>query len=346
MIATALCAFGLSGRVFHAPLILAEPGLSLHTVLRRSGADGSEPAGVRVVPDFQAILDDPAIGLVVVNTPNALHFPMARAALAAGKHVVLEKPMTITLEEGRSLIAQARDAGRLLAVFHNKRLDAEYLTLGRHLAAGDLGRLVEVEWHYDRYRAHVTHKRWKEDEQPGAGTWFDLGVHLVDGMLRQFGRPLSVAAEMRSLRRAEGATDYFDVRFRYPDHRVILRSSTFVREPGPVLVAHGDRGSLVIPKGDVQEAQMAAGTKPGDAGWAVVTTPATLHTERDGVVTRQEVPLLPGCYELFYRNVAAALAGREALTFGPEPAFEALALVHRAIEAAQNPGLSCDIAYE
>ncbi|TWB56315.1 Gfo/Idh/MocA family oxidoreductase [Nitrospirillum viridazoti] len=346
MIGTALCAYGLSGRVFHAPLILAEPALSLRAILRRSGADGTEPAGVRVVADFQAILDDPAVELVVVNTPNALHFPMAQAALAAGKHVVLEKPMTVTLEEGRQLMAQAQAVGRLLAVFHNKRLDAEYLTLGRHLAAGDLGRLVEVEWHYDRYRAHVTHKAWKEDEQPGAGTWFDLGVHLVDGMLRQFGRPLSVAAEMRSLRRAEGATDYFDVRFRYADHRVVLRSSTYVREPGPVLVAHGDKGSLVIPKGDVQEAQMAAGVKPGDAGWAVVTTPAWLHTERAGAVVREEVALEAGRYQDFYRNVADALAGRAPLAFGPGPAFEALALVHRAIEAARQPGLPCDIAYE
>ncbi|TWB15348.1 putative dehydrogenase [Nitrospirillum amazonense] len=346
MIGTALCAYGLSGRVFHAPLILAEPALSLQAILRRSGADGTEPVGARVVADFQAILDDPAVELVVVNTPNALHFPMAQAALAAGKHVVLEKPMTITLEEGRHLMAQARAAGRLLAVFHNKRLDAEYLTLGRHLARGDLGRLVEVEWHYDRYRAHVTHKAWKEDEQPGAGTWFDLGVHLVDGMLRQFGRPLSVAAEMRSLRRAEGATDYFDVRFRYADHRVILRSSTYVREPGPVLVAHGDKGSLVIPKGDVQEAQMAAGVKPGDAGWAVVATPALLHTERAGAVVREEVALEAGRYQDFYRNVADALAGQAPLAFGPGPAFEALALVHRAIEAARQPGLSCDIAYE
>lgn len=346
MIGTALCAYGLSGRVFHAPLILVEPALSLHAILRRSGADGTEPAGARVVTDFQAILDDPAVELVVVNTPNALHFPMAQAALAAGKHVVLEKPMTVTLEEGRQLMAQAQAVGRLLAVFHNKRLDAEYLTLGRHLAAGDLGRLVEVEWHYDRYRAHVTHKAWKEDEQPGAGTWFDLGVHLVDGMLRQFGRPLSVAAEMRSLRRAEGATDYFDVRFRYADHRVILRSSTYVREPGPVLVAHGDKGSLVIPKGDIQEAQMAAGVKPGDAGWAVVTTPAWLHTERAGAVVREEVALEAGRYQDFYRNVADALAGRAPLAFGPGPAFEALALVHRAIEAARQPGLPCDIAYE
>ena len=178
--------------------------------------DGTEPEGVRVVSDYQMILANPDIQLVVVNTPNGLHFSMAQAALAAGKHVILEKPMTVTLDEARALMSQAREANRFLAVFHNRRLDADYLTLERHLKAGDSGELVELEWHYDRYRAHVTHKQWKEDDLPGAGTWFDLGVHLVDGMLNLFGAPLSVTADMDSLRRANGVTDYFDVRFRYP----------------------------------------------------------------------------------------------------------------------------------
>ena len=316
MINLALCAYGMSGREFHAPLIEAEPELRLHTVLRRSGPDGTEPAGARIVSDFQTILDDPDIQVVVVNTPNELHFPMAKAALAAGKHVVLEKPMAVTLDEAHALMSQAREANRLLAVFHNRRLDADYLTLARHLKAGDLGELVELEWHYDRYRAHITHKRWKEDDLPGAGTWFDLGIHLVDGMLNLFGAPLSVIADMDSLRRPGGATDYFDVRFRYPSHRVRLRSSTFVREQGPVIVAHGKLGSLVIPSVGISEA-LATGTPPS----------ALLHTERDGKVIRQTVPLEPERTCEFYANVVAAITGRQTLAFGPEGAYAALALV-------------------
>lgn len=330
MIDVALCAYGMSGREFHVPLIAAEPGLRLHTLLRRSGPDGSEPPGIRIVSEFQAILDDPDIQLVVVNTPNGLHFPMARAALAAGKHVVLEKPMTVTLDEAKTLMEEAREADRLLAVFHNRRLDADYLTLARYLKSGVLGDLVELEWHYDRYRAHVTHKQWKEDDLPGAGTWFDLGIHLVDGMLNLFGPPLSVTADMDSLRRPGGATDYFDVRFHYPGHRVLLRSSTFVREPGPVIIAHGKLGSLVIPP----EPASAATSQDGRRS-------AILHTERDGHVVRQAVPLEAGRHQDFYGNVAAALHGRQALAFGPEGAFAALALVHRAIEAARQPRLDC-----
>ena len=325
MINVALCAYGMSGREFHVPLIKVEPELRLHTLLRRSGPDGSEPADVRVVSDFQAILEDPEIQLVVVNTPNGLHFPMTKAALAAGKHVVLEKPMTVTLDEARALMSQAREANRLLAVFHNRRLDSDYLTLERHLKAGDLGELVELEWHYDRYRAHITHKRWKEDDLPGAGTWFDLGIHLVDGMLNLFGAPLSVIADMDSLRRPGGAIDYFDVRFRYPGHRVLLRSSTFVREPGPVIVAYGRLGSLVISSIGTSETATAGASQS-----------ALLHTERDGKVVRQMVPLEPERHYEFYANVADAISGRQALAFGPEGAYAALALV---IETARKSTL-------
>ncbi len=323
----ALCAWGMSGREFHAPLIKAEPRLRLTSLLRRSGPDGSEPAGARCVANFQAILDDPDIELIVVNTPNELHFPMASAALAAGKHVVVEKPVTVTLDDARALMAQARTADRVLAVFHNRRLDADYLTLRRHLESGDLGDLVEVEWHYDRYRAHVTHKRWKEDDLPGAGTWFDLGVHLVDGMLNLFGPPLSVTADMDSLRRPGAATDFFDVRFRYPGHRVLLRSSTFVREPGPVMIAHGRLGSLIIPHDSADP--------EGDAPSAL------LHTERAGKVVREMVPLEAARHHDFYRNVVDAITGRQPLAFGPEGATAALALIHRAIKAAAQPAVDC-----
>lgn len=327
-ITTAMCAWGMSGREFHEPLIAAEPRLRLATLLRRSGPDGSEPEGTACVADFQAILDDPAIELVIVNTPNELHFPMASAALAAGKHVVLEKPITITPDDARALTRQAQDAGRVLAVFHNRRLDADFLTLKRHLDAGDLGDLVQLEWHYDRYRAHVTHKQWKEDDLPGAGTWFDLGIHLVEGMLQLFGPPQSVTADMDSLRRPNAATDFFDVRFRYPGHRVRLSASTFVREPGPVITAHGRKGSLIIP----HENAYPEGETPT----------ALLHTDRNGEVVRAWVPLEPARQHDFYANVADAIAGKAPLAFTPEVATAALALVHRAIEASKQPGLRCE----
>ena len=246
MINVALCSYGMSGKVFHAPLITAEPGLKLHTVLQRSKTDAKDTyPDVSIVTTFDEVLENPAIDLVVVNTPNELHFPMTQAALNAGKHVVVEKPFTLSLDEGEALIELAAKKNKTLAVFQNKRLESDFIDTQAAIDSGKLGRIVEVEWHYDRYRTHVTHKRWKEDKRPGAGTWFDLGIHMVDSMLSLFDMPQAVTADMRSLRRADGATDYFNVRFDYPDFRVILRSNTYVSEKGATVTVHGDLGSFL-----------------------------------------------------------------------------------------------------
>lgn len=330
MLNVGLCAYGMSGRVFHAPLIAAEPALHLAAIVQRQdrGAAVDWPAA-QILPSVESLFSLREIDLVVVNTPHALHYPMARAALLAGKHVAVEKPFTLTLDEGKQLIELAKSRRRLLAVFHNKRLESDYLSLAKVLAAGDLGRVVEVEWHYDRFRTAITHKRWKEDPQPGAGTWYDLGVHMVDGMLQLFGRPQAVCADMRSLRRPDGATDYFNVRFDYPDLRVILRSSTLVLEKGPIVAAHGTGGSFVKFGADPQEARLIAGLRPGDVGWDAPGEDerCVLHRTADGK-TWQETPTpVAGRYQDFYRHIAAVLAGDAKLQFGPHAALQAVEML-------------------
>jgi scyllo-inositol 2-dehydrogenase (NADP+) len=328
-----LCSFGMSGEIFHAPLISSEPALSLKSILQRESDSASRhyPCA-KIVRRFEDLLTDSTIDLIVVNTPNGLHFPMARDALLAGKHVVVEKPFTVTVSDGIELIDLANRQQRHLAVFHNKRLESDHLSLKQVLSEGLLGRLLEVEWHYDRFRSHVTHKRWKEDDVPGAGTWYDLGVHMVDSMLQLMGRPNSVTADFRILRSDAGAPDYFNVRFDYTDHRVILRSSTFVREPGPIVVAHGTLGSFVKRGGDPQEGQLKAGLRPGNKGWGIDDSPALLHIERGGEVIRKEVQAPNGCYESFYRNIAAAIRGKTPLQFLPTEALLAVEM----LEAAQE----------
>lgn len=220
MLNVALCSYGMSGKVFHAPLITAEPGLKLHTILQRSEPTAlADYPQVGIVKTFEDILANPDIHLVVVNTPNELHYPMTKAALQVGKHVVVEKPFTLNIDEGNELIALAKSQQKILSVFQNKRLESDHLDAQKIIESGALGRIVEVEWHYDRYRTNVTHKKWKEDNLPGSGTWFDLGIHMVDSMLCLFGKPNAVYADMRSLRRAEGSTDYFNVCFHYEDMR-------------------------------------------------------------------------------------------------------------------------------
>ena len=145
----AVIGFGLAGRVFHAPFVNAVPGLRLHTIVQRHGDEASKAypettTGVRIARTVDEVLADPAIELVVVGTPNGTHFPLAEAALQAGKHVVVDKPLATSSGEIVSLTRLARAQGRLLAPFHNRRWDGDFLTVRQLLEyrhprpAGDL----------------------------------------------------------------------------------------------------------------------------------------------------------------------------------------------------------------
>lgn len=342
MLNVALSSYGMSGKVFHAPLVTAESRLRLHTILQRSEPTAlADHPQVSIVKTFDEIIASPEIDLVIVNTPNELHYPMTKAALLAGKHVVVEKPFTLSLSEGEELIKLAQQQNKILSVFQNKRLESDHLDAQRVIQSGKLGRIVEVEWHYDRYRTNITHKKWKEDKLPGSGTWFDLGIHMVDSMLCLFGKPESVFADMRSLRRAEGSTDYFNVCFYYPDMRVILRSNTYVSEKGATVSIHGDKGSFLKFGQDVQESQMIRGMKPGMPRWAQPGEDnyGILHTHSETGPTREKTAGTKGCYEYYYHNIVDAIEGKASLEFLPQHSLWGVAMLLAAEESAQQQKL-------
>ncbi len=342
MLNVALCSYGMSGKVFHAPLITAEPGLKLHTILQRNEPTAlADYPQVNIVKTFEEILANPDIHLVVVNTPNELHYPMTKAALQAGKHVVVEKPFVLDLTQGNELIALANNQQKILSVFQNKRLESDHLDAQAIINSGELGRIVEVEWHYDRYRTNVTHKKWKEDNLPGSGTWFDLGIHMVDSMLCLFGKPNAVYADMRSLRRAEGSTDYFNTCFHYGDMRVILRSSTYVSEKGATVAIHGDKGSFLKFGQDVQESQMMRGLTPGMPGWAQPGEDnySVIHTHTNGESQRRITPGQRGYYERYYQNIVDTITGKAALAFLPQQSLLGVEILLAAEESARQQRL-------
>lgn len=342
MLNVALCSYGMSGKVFHAPLITAEPRLKLHSILQRN-----EPTALvdypqaKIVKSFDELINNPEIQLVVVNTPNEHHYPMTKAALLAGKHVVVEKPFTLSLSEGNELIALAQQNNLILSVFQNKRLESDHLDAQQVIQSGALGRIVEVEWHYDRYRTSITHKKWKEDNLPGSGTWFDLGIHMVDSMLCLFGKPNAVYADMRSLRRAEGSTDYFNSIFHYADMRVILRSSTYVSEKGATVAIHGDKGSFLKFGQDVQEGQMMRGIIPGMPGWAQPGEDnyGVLHTHSNGGADRKTIPGQRGYYEHYYQNIVDAITGQAQLAFLPQQSLLGVEVLLAAEESCKQQTL-------
>lgn len=315
--------YGLAGKVFHAPLVRATPGLRLAAIVSSDAAKvHADIPDVAVVGKYAVLLADPAIDLVVIATPDALHAEQAIAALDAGKHVVIDKPFAPTLAEARTVAARAARGDRLLSIFHSRRWDGDFLTLRRLIDDGALGEIVQFESHYDRYRPAVA-DRWKE--RRGAGVWQDLGPHLVDQALRLFGPPRAVWADIDGQRQGALAPDYVHVVLRYDRLRVILHASHLTHANTLRYAVHGTGGSFVKHGMDVQESQSRLGMIPGEAGWGVDPAPGTLvRIGADGVAISADVAGVPGDYRAYYAALREAIAGR-----GPNPvtADEGLAVM-------------------
>ncbi len=328
-----LLGFGLAGSVFHAPVIQSVPRLRLAAVASSRVDDIRRNArGAVAVDSPDAILADPAIDLVVIATPNTSHAPLARAALLAGKHVVMDKPMATTVEEADGLIELAGRQDRLLTVFHNRRWDGDFLTLRDCIDSGVLGTLYHYEAHFDRFRPAIK-PGWREEPLPGSGVLFDLGSHLIDQALTLFGRPQTVTADIGSQRPGAGVTDWFHLILGYGRLRAILHSGTVVCRPGPRFQLHGDRGSFVKHGLDGQEAALRAGHKPGGSDWGLDEPDfyGTLY-EADG--GERVVETVPGDYPAFYRGVAAAILDGAPPPVTAESARDVLAVLEACLQSA------------
>lgn len=322
MIGVGLAGYGLGGSVFHAPLIQAEPGLRLHAVVTsRDEQVRRELPGVGVVGSAAELLEDPAVELVVVAAPNAVHHQLAAAALRAGRHVVVDKPFALSTADADELIGLAEATDRRLSVFHNRRWDSDFLTVRRCLEAGVLGDVSTFTSRYDRFRP-VPKGSWKEQDVPGSGVLWDLGPHLVDQALQLFGLPETVWADVGVQRPGVEAVDYLHLALGYGRLRVLLHAGMEVRDPGPRFEVHGDRGSFVKHGMDLQEQALRAGGRPGDPGWGSEPPDrhGTLTGEVAGLELRGRLESVPGDYGAFYAAMAAAIRGDGPV---PVPAAEA-----------------------
>jgi predicted dehydrogenase len=268
----------LRGKTFHAPVIRCVPGLALTVVgsTRREAVLADFPDAK--VCSAEEVVAHPDVDLVVVATPNDSHLPLAAAAMRAGKDVVVDKPFTVTLAEARELVVIAKQHGRLLSVFQNRRWYSEILATKAILESGVLGEVSHYESHMDRFRPNVR-QRWRENPGPGAGLWFDLGPHLIDQALHLFGMPDSVNGNFGILRPGGQTDDWAHVQLNYPKLRVVLNASLLVAwgmgaTGGPRSALHGTRASWAKFGPDLQEPQLMAGMLPTDQASASIQTPA------------------------------------------------------------------------
>ncbi|UYY59467.1 oxidoreductase [Sphingomonas sp. S2-65] len=332
MIRAGLIGFGLGGTAFHAPLIDAVEGLTLAAIAssRTEAVRASYPEAKVMHPE--ALLSDPDIDLVVISTPNATHYQLARAALENGKHVVIDKPFATSVAEAQSIADLASAKGRLAIAFHNRRWDSDFLTVRKLLDGGRLGEVLLYEAHWDRLRPGLS-QRWKEVPEAGGGQLLDLGPHLVDQALLLFGTPDAVTGDLAAQRPHGAVDDYFSITLHYGERRVVLASSRMVAAPRPRFGLHGSLGSFVKFGLDPQEAAMRAGRRIDDPRHGI-EEPADhgVLTLADGC--RETIVSERGDYRRFYEGVVAAITNGAAPPVAPSDAILGLRIIELARRSA------------
>jgi predicted dehydrogenase len=350
---TAVIGYGLGGRVFHAPFVSAVPGLHLATILQRKGDEAAKayPA-VKISRSLDEVLTDPAIALVVVSTPNETHFDLARQALTAGKHVVIDKPFSTTSAEALELGDLAKSKGLHVIPFHNRRWDGDFLTVKKLIAEHAVGRLVTFESHFDRFRPIPRENTWKEAANPANGMLFDLGPHLVDQALALFGPPAAITASVRSDRDETAIEDAFDITLHYPDYSGIpgkgllahCRTSYLACDNAPRFLLHGTKGSFRKHGLDPQEPALVSGAKvpvqgspevwlqEKESAWGALTV-APVPADPATLITHQ-VKTEPGDYRGFYANVRDAILGAAPLAVTPQDGYRVIRLLELARESS------------
>ena len=298
--------FGNAGRLIHAPLIRLTPGFTLAAVASsRVDAVGAVIPDVAVYADAHAMLDAPDLDLIVVATPPDSHATWAKAALNAGKHVLVEKPFAVTSAEAAGIVALARTRGRMVTVFHNRRFDSCFRAVRAVIETGALGRINHYESQYNRFN-HGVNDAWKAPAEPGAGLWYDTGSHIVDQTIQLFGLPDAIGMAMAHNRPGSAADDWCHAVLHYPDKRAVLHCSMLVAGGVPRFTVHGDAASLVKTMADIQGRQLWNGMSP-DADDYGRDDDAPVLIGADGSRTPQ--PVATGDYRSFFGALGAAIRG-------------------------------------
>jgi len=334
---TGIVGYGKSAKVFHIPFLSTMEEFQITAVLERHGEESKKQLpSIRVARTIEELITGDDTELIVITTPNDTHFEYASKALKAGKHVVLEKPFTITTGDAESLISIAKSLGKILSVYQNRRYVSDFLTIRDLLDQAILGEIHEFNATYDRYRPAAIPGAWRETDIPGAGILYDLGPHIIDQALILFGNPEAITADVRKQRAHAKATDYFNIWLDYGFLKVILHSGMLVREQGPRYMIQGTLGSFIKYGEDPQEEKLRAGELPlaHDWGQEPESSYGILHTEQGGRVIRKKIPSKKGDYGMYYRNIYETIVNGAPLKEKPEHGYNTIRIIELALESS------------
>jgi predicted dehydrogenase len=272
----AVVGYGLSAKVFHIPFIQEVDAYRLHGIVQRTPKPGNDASkdfpSAKIYPAFEDAVADAEVDVIVISSIPETHFAFAKAALEAGKHVIVEKPFVPTSAEASQLVEVVERTGKLLSVFQNRRWDSDYCTVVKVMKEGLLGDIAEFETHFDRHRPDPPVDSWKLEDKPGNGALYDLGSHLIDQIYHSFGLPEKVTAFVGNQRRGVkgGAPDSCTVLLHYPGMLATAKAGVISCEVEQLRFwVKGTKGSFKKFHLDVQEGQLRDGKRPADKGYGI-----------------------------------------------------------------------------
>lgn len=330
-----LVGYGLAGRVFHASLFDAAGVEAVAVASSDADRVHADLPGIRVHDTPGALIHDAAVELVVLATPTPTHVPLMLEAIAAGKHVLSDKPFAPSTSEADRVLEAADARGVIATCFQNRRWDADFLTLKRLIDNGSLGEIVDYRAHFDAYS--VRRDRWQEHEAPGVGVHYDLGAHLFDQALQLFGMPDWVQGDVRRVRPGSAIIDAFHARMGKGALRIEVSANLAAIDHRLRFRVHGDKASWTKSHMDPQEPQLRhQGLSATDPAYGAepVAHHGTLTTMSSGAPSHRTTASERGDWPALYRGLATAIRnGTPPPVLGRE-ARDAIRLIEATVESS------------
>lgn len=326
-IKTGLAAFGMSGKVFHAPFIEYLEEFDFKYVVQRNKSDAKDlHPHVNILKSFEELINSD-VELIIINTPTYLHYEMSKLALKAGKHVIVEKPMTSTSSEAEELIRLAKERSLIYTVYHNKRLEGDFLTLKNLIEENVLGQIKSYSSKVYRNKPNIGVKQWKEGNQfSGAGLLYDIGSHLIDQCLQLFGKPENIASELKTEREDSQVVDYFNIKLQYKTHEAHLFSDFLSKPSLPVIEITGSKAAYIKNTRDPQEQNLVDGFED-------INTIGKDSEDGYGIIFKgdeqKKTPTQDGVYINFYKNLAQVILYGEQLLVKPEEGKDVIEIIEQ-----------------
>ncbi len=307
-IKTGILSYGMSGKLFQAPFLSAHNGFDLVATVERSGQKMHlDYPGIKSYASVDELIADPSLELVVVNTPSYTHYDYAFKALQAGKHVLIEKPFTVTAAQAEMLFKEAQERGVHVLPYQNRRFDSDYLSVKEVLESGKLGRIVEAYFRYDRYQYAIGPKAFKETPMPGSGLLYDLGPHTLDAVFSLFGLPLRWEKSTGHIRPDTQVDDYAHIHLWYPNdmHIFVTLNMTMVG-PLPGFIINGTKGNYIKYRVDTQQQQLQKSMKPNDPLYGIEEPGkegALITINNDGTIQHTKIAPVQSSYIKLFQAV-------------------------------------------